>query len=467
VRRTALQENAITEGVIWKQLLVFFFPILFGTFFQQLYNTADAMIVGQYVGKEALAAVGGTTGSLVNLLVNLFVGVSSGATVIVAQFYGARRYEGVQNAVHTSMALALSAGVGLSVLGLLFAPLVLQAMSVPADIMGNAVTYIRIYFVGLTASGIYNIGSGILRAMGDTRRPLYFLIVSCMVNIVLDLLFVLGFGLGVAGAAIATTVSQMVSAWLIIRTLRRPETIYHLSWKKLRFTPGVLKSLLRIGLPAGLQADMYSFANIILQSCINSFGTNTMAAWTAFGKIDGFFWMIMSAYGVSITTFVGQNFGAQRYERIRKSVWVCLGMSLGTALLVGALYSLGAGLLISLFANDMAVIELGVHVVLRMSPFYFVYIFTEIFSGAIRGTGNALTPMLMVSGGICVFRIIWVFAVLPFSRTFDTVILSYPLSWALTSVLFIVYYFCSGWLKRRIQKAGHLPKQAGPGAPLP
>ncbi len=458
MQRAQLGENAITQGVIWKQLMVFFFPILFGTFFQQLYNTADAMIVGQFVGKEALAAVGGTTSNLINLLVNMFVGISSGATVIVAQFVGAKNYDGVQNAVHSSIALALVAGAGMTVLGIVFAPLALRAMSVPPQIMGYAVTYIRIYFLGLCASCIYNIGSGILRAMGDTKRPLYFLIVSCMTNIVLDLLFVLVFHWGVAGAAIATTISQVVSALLILRTLHRPETIYHLSWRKVRFTPQVLKNILRVGFPAGLQSDMYSIANIILQSCINSFGTDTMAAWTAFGKIDGFFWMIMSAFGVSITTFVGQNFGAQKYERIRKSVRVCLAFSFVTAVLVGGVFCLGARGLLSLFSQDAAVIDLGIHIVLRMAPFYFVYIFVEIFSGAIRGTGNALIPMLMVSGGICVLRIAWVFLVLPFQRTFDTVILSYPVSWAFTSVLFIVYYLHGGWLKKRIQKMGYAPE---------
>lgn len=309
-RRTAIEENSITQGVIWKQLLIFFFPILLGSFFQQMYNTADAVIVGKVVGKEALAAVGGATGALINLIVGFFVGLSSGATVILSQFFGARKHQEVSDTVHTAAAMALSFGAFLMVAGYILSPTLLRWMGTPEDIFDNAVTYIRIYFIGIIPSLIYNIGSGILRAVGDSRRPLYFLIAACMTNIVLDVILVVGFEMGVAGAAWATIISQLVSAVLVVLVLLRSHGAYQLQPRKIRFHPALLGRIMQIGLPAGLQSVMYSLSNVIIQSSVNAFGTDVLAAWTAYGKLDGLFWMIVGAFGVSITTFVGQNFGA-------------------------------------------------------------------------------------------------------------------------------------------------------------
>ena len=326
-REKKVMQNAITEGVIWKQLLLFFFPIVLGTFFQQLYNTADAIIVGKFVGKEALAAVGGTTGTLINLLVGFFVGLSSGASVIISQFYGARRSDDVSRAVHTTMALALVSGAVLTALGICFSKSVLIMMGTPADVLDYAVTYINIYFLGMIPSLIYNIGSGILRAVGDSRRPLVFLISATMTNIVLDVVLVIGLDLGVAGAAAATVLSQVVSAVLVLVTLCRSPQVYRVQFKKIRFHGDMLVRIVRIGLPAGLQSVMYSLSNIIIQASVNGFGTDVMAAYTAYGKVDGMYWMVINAFGVAITTFVGQNFGARLYDRMKKSINVCLGMS--------------------------------------------------------------------------------------------------------------------------------------------
>ena len=290
------------------QLLLFFFPIVLGTFFQQLYNTADAIIVGKFVGKEALAAVGGTTGTLINLLVGFFVGLSSGASVIISQFYGARKADDVSRAVHTTMALAVTSGALLTVTGILFSEKVLWMMGTPAEVMEYAVTYIRIYFLGMIPSLIYNIGSGILRAVGDSRRPLFFLIAATMTNIVLDIVLVLGLNMGVAGAALATILSQVVSAVLVMFTLCRSPQVYRVQLKKIRFYGDMFNLIIRIGLPAGLQS-----VNLIIQATLNGFGTDTMAAYTAYGKIDGRYWMVINAFGVAITTFVGQNFGARLY----------------------------------------------------------------------------------------------------------------------------------------------------------
>ncbi|MGN0990479.1 MAG: MATE family efflux transporter, partial [Candidatus Ventricola sp.] len=283
--------NGITEGVIWKQLLLFFFPIVLGTFFQQLYNTADAIIVGKAVGKEALAAVGGSTGTLINLLVGFFVGLASGASVIIAQLFGARRAQDVSRAVHTTMAMALSSGALLTVVGLLFSSTVLEWMGTPQEVMTYALPYLSIYFLGMIPQLVYNIGSGVLRAVGDSRRPMLFLICAALTNIVLDVILVLGLELGVRGAAIATVLSQVVSAVLILVSLCHAQPVYRLSFGKIRFHGDMLRRIVRIGLPAGLQSVMYSLSNLIIQASVNGFGTDVMAAWTAYGKIDGLYWM--------------------------------------------------------------------------------------------------------------------------------------------------------------------------------
>lgn len=459
MRHIAPAENGITEGIIWKQLLFFFFPILFGTFFQQLYNTADAVIVGRFVGKEALAAVGGSTSVLINLIVGLYVGLSSGVTVAVAQAYGAQKFEELSESVHTAVAMALLVGAGMTVIGLLVAPFALEAMGTPTELMDGALAYLRIYLLGLAPSFLYNVGAGVLRAVGDTRRPLYYLIIACLTNIALDLFFVVLLGWGVYGVAIATLVSQLACAALVTRALLQPGQIYRVFRKEIRISPSALKNILRVGVPAGIQSDMYSISNIILQSCINSFGTNTIVAWTAFGKIDGFFWMVMGAYGISITTFVGQNFGAQKYDRVRKSVKVCLGMSMATGVACSLLLWLGCGVFLHLFTTDTAVLEIGVEITRFLAPFYFTYVCVEILSGAIRGTGDSVVPMLMVCGGICIMRILWIFFVLPHNRTLLTVITSYPITWAITSMLFILYYWRGPWMRRRIAKCGYEPEK--------
>lgn len=448
-----------TEGPIWRHLLQFFFPILLGTFFQQLYNTVDAIIVGNFVGKEALAAVGGTTSVLINFLVNLFVGLSSGATVIVAQHYGARRHEEMRRTVHTSIALAIAAGLGVMILGVLLSGPVLTLMGTTSDVIGYAKTYLQVYFLGSVASFLYNIGSSILRAVGDNRRPLYFLIAACLTNIVLDLLFVVVLGWEVLGVALATVLSQVVSAVLVMAALCKPDSIFCVRRQEIRFYGDILKSVVRIGLPAGLQSDMYTLSNILIQSCINSFGTNTVAAWTAFGKLDAFYWLISAAFGVAITTFVGQNFGAQKYDRVRRSIWVCSAMALGTALLVSTLFCLAPSPLLRLFSSDADVLSIGTQMLWRMTPFYFVFVPVEIMAGGIRGTGDSVKPMLLTCGGVCVLRVVWIFTVLPHHNTLDTLLLSYPITWALTSALFVIYYLRGNWMRRQIAKAGFAPEE--------
>lgn len=454
----AVRENSITEGVIWKQLLIFFFPILIGTFFQQLYNTVDTIIVGQYVGTQALAAVG-TTGTLINLLVGFFVGLSSGATVIISQFFGGGDWKNLSKAVHTSVALALGGGAVIMVLGLLTARPSLGLLGVPEEILDDALLYLNIYYGGIVFCMIYNVGTGVLRAIGDSRMPLYVLIACCLVNIVLDLLFVVVFHWGVLGVALATVLSQVVSAVLIMLRLMCTREGYRVELRHIRFDRSILKNVIRIGLPAGLQSVMYSFSNLVIQASINSFGTDAIASWAAIGKIDGFIWMVMGAFGISITTFVGQNFGAQQYERMRKSIWVSMAMAAGTTVAISLLFYVFASPLIGLFSADAAVLESGVDIMRYLAPWYITFVCIEIFSGAIRGTGDSLIPMILTCGGVCLFRVAWIYLVLPSHHDFHTLILSYPVSWVITSVLFGAYYFHGGWLRRRIAAMGFEPEK--------
>ena len=455
VKRKPLS-NGITDGVIWKQLMLFFFPIVLGTFFQQLYNTADAIIVGKFCGKEALAAVGGATGSLVNLLVGFFVGISSGASVIIAQYYGARKGEDVSRAVHTAIALAVTSGALLTVIGLLLSEQLLVLMGTPEDVLVHAVAYIKVYFLGMIPQMLYNIGSGILRAMGDSRRPMVFLICAAMTNIVLDVILVLGADMGVVGAGLATILSQMLSAVLVLITLRNSHFSYQLKMRNIRFHGDMLSQIVHIGLPAGLQSVMYSVSNIIIQTSVNGFGTDVVAAWTAYGKIDGLNWMIINAFGIAITTFAGQNFGAKQYDRLKESVRTCLKLSAIAIISLSVMVLLFGKQMLRLFADDPVVIETGYSIMKVIVPAYVSYIFIEILSGAMRGTGEAFAPTMMTLTGICLVRVFWVSVILPMRHELTVLLRCYPLTWIITGLMFIIYYRRGGWLKRRIklQEAG-------------
>ena len=438
--------NSITEGVIWKQILIFFFPLLLGNFFQQLYNTTDAVVVGQFVGKKALSAVGGTTGTLINLLVGFFMGVSSGATVTISQYYGAKNEGEVSKAVHTSIALAIVGGAAIMLIGLIGAPFALTWMGTPEEIMPEALTYIRIYFGGMIANLLYNMGAGILRAIGDSRRPLYYLIAGCLVNIVLDIVFVAVFHWGVFGVAIATVLSQISSAVLVCITLIKTRNSYRLNIKEIRFHKLILMKIIEVGLPAGFQSMMYSFSNVIIQSSVNRFGTNVIAAWTAYGKIDGIFWMTMSSFGISVTTFVGQNFGAAKYDRVKKGIRVCLVMAMSVAIGMSVILYGGGSVIYRLFTQDELVIAKGMEILHFLVPTFFTYVCIEILSGSLRGMGSSLIPMILTSLGVCVLRIVWIFTMLPIWPDVKTVLVSYPISWVVTSILFIVYFI---WYTRK------------------
>ena len=447
-REMTVQKNGITEGVIWQQILIFFFPILFGTFFQQLYNTADAMIVGRFVGKEALSAVGGTTGTLINLLVGFFVGMSSGASVVVSQYYGANQQEQVKKAVHTAFCLAIGGGFCLMIIGQIFAPAAIRAMGAPEEIIDYSVTYMRIYFMGVIANLLYNMGAAILRAVGDSKRPLFFLICACLTNIVLDLLFVGGFKMEVAGAALATIISQALAAVLVLITLMRSKESYRFEFKSLKIDKLILKKIIQIGLPTGLQSVMYSVSNIVIQANINAFGTDTIAAWAVFGKIDGIFWMTMDALSISITTFAGQNYGAGKIDRLKKGTYVGLGMTvLITAILAGAVYNFGT-VISGLFTDDPMVLADSMAIIKFQAPFWFCYACVNVFPSTLRGIGDAFVPMLIICFGTCILRVIWIFTAGVIRPELYTTLFSYPLSWSVTSIAFIIYYYRFSAMKK-------------------
>ena len=438
----------ITEGVIWKQLLIFFFPILLGTFFQQMYNAVDTIIVGRFVGTQALAAVG-STGALISLLNGFCIGLSSGATVLISQFFGANDHPGVNKALHTSIGLSLVLGLFISFCGLCFGPQILQLMKTPDDCLDGALVYARIFFSGAIASMVYNMGAGILRAMGDSRRPMIFLVITCFINIFLDIYFVVVLKMGIAGAAVATVLSQIISAVLVVMVLLRLPTEYTLQLSRIRIDPILLKRILSVGVPAGLQFVTFDLANLLIQSGINSFGSATMAAFTAYAKADMLTWMLSGAFGVAITTFVGQNYGAQKYDRIYQSVRICLGMGVALIGFCSTLIILFRYFILGIFSADPEVIRLGAWLMLWVVPFNVIFVPVEIFGGAMRGTGYSAVPTAITSICVCLFRVLWLFTVVRRFHTLGMLMLCYPISWALADVAFLITYRRKNWLRRQ------------------
>ena len=443
-----MDRNDLTQGSIIGKLTQFFLPILFGMLFQQLYNTVDAVIVGNCIGPDALAAVGGSPAAIVNLFIGFFTGLSTGATVIVSQYYGAREGELMDRAVHTILAFCILAGLALSVLGFFSAEWSLRLVDTPEDILPLSVIYLRIYYSASVPLLLFNIGSGILRAVGDSRWPLVFLAFCCLLNIVLDLLFVAVFRRGVAGVAWATVISLTVSALLILRYLARPGSLCRFAWRRLRIHRGSLRRILMIGIPAGLQGSMYSISNLIIQAAVNGLGTLVVAAWTTTGKFDGLYWVTSNSMGAAICTFVGQCFGAGKIERMKRGIRSWLFAALGVSAAISALLLALAPYGFRLFTDDAEVLALAQEMIWYFAPFYIVWAFIEIFSNSLRGAGDSLNPMLIILGGVCVFRVLWVFFVFPAWHTLLGVSACYPASWILTALVFAVYYFHSNWLRR-------------------
>lgn len=350
--------------------------------------------------------------------------------------------------------MALVGAVALTFIGIFVAPYALKAMDVPDEVYPHALTYLRIYFGGTVFSLIYNIGSGILRALGDSRRPLYFLIVCCMTNLILDIVLVAGCNLEVMGAAIATVFSQFVSAVLVLHTLAHSEGAAKLHFKQIRLDPKELKKILYIGLPSGIQSVLYTISNMVIQSSVNSFGTTAAAAWTAYGRLDSVLWTVINSFGIAITTFVGQNFGAQQYGRMRKVVRTGIYMTGGTVVALSWTIVLVGKYVLLLFSKDPAVIAQGEEIIFAIMPFFFTFVGIEVFSSTMRATGDTIMPMIMTCFGVCVLRIVWIFFALPYNNTLSMLMYCYPITWSITSIMFIIYYLQGGWLKRRIKENG-------------
>lgn len=430
---------SMTEGKIWKKLLLFSIPLMMGSFFQQLYNTADSIIVGNYVGKEALAAIG-TTDNLINTFIGFFMGLSTGAGIIISQYFGAKDEKNVQIAVNTTIGLTFVMSVICTVCALGFRTQMLKLMNTPAEVFVQADAYLRIYFLGVTGLLFYNMGAGILRAVGDSRRPLYFLIFSTVLNIVLDLIFVAGFSLGVEGAAYATVISQGASAVLVMIVLSRERASYRVVWNRIRLNPEMIGKIVRVGLPMALQSAVVSFSNVFVQSYINHFGVAAMAGWLAYGKVDKFCLLSIQSLSLGLMTFVGQNYGAKRYDRIRKGIRTGLTMCFGIAICMIILINLFAESLVSMFIQSPDVVKFGTLFIHIEMPFYLALCVNSVYDSTLRGIGMTKGPMLIMMINSILFRQIYLFVVSRVSESMIPIVLGYPLGWILCSVMLVLYY---------------------------
>ena len=439
------KQNEMLSGSISKSILKFFFPILVGTFFQQFYNTVDAIIVGQFAGIEALSAVGGSSAIIVNLVVSIFMGLSAGCTVLISQYYGAKDQDNLHKALHTTYAFGLLGGVVFGLLGVVASPGLLKLLDTPSELFSQSNLYLTIYFSGIIFSFIYNLGSAVLRAIGDSKRPLYYLIVSTFVNISLDLVFVIAFKMSVLGVALATVISQAVSALLVTYCLavKTPDAKLVISRIRLDFL--MLRKMLAIGLPAALQSSTYAISNMVIQWAVNLFGVTVVAAFTAEGKVDIIFWMINGSFGTSIATFVGQNFGAGNIDRMKKGINRCLGMAMGTAIVIVASLLLFGKYMLLLFTKDVEVITVAARMIYLIAPGYLFFVFIEIFSSSLRAQGDTLIPTIINIIGIVVYRSLWV-TYFGHRLNLDMIMLCYPLSWIICSTAITIYYFLT--LKR-------------------
>ena len=440
--------NAITNGVIWTQLIIFFVPIFLQSVFQQLFSITDAIIVGQAVGKTALGAINSTS-NLIRLFINFFVGICSGTAIVVGQSWGAEDWEKVSRSVHTGAALSLIGGAALCAVCVALTPVFMWVMRIPQDMRALSSTYTWIYFLGIPGTFVYNMTAGILRAIGDSHRPFYYLIASLAVNVLLDLALVMGLRAGVAGAAVATAAAQYVCAALTVIRLCRAQDAARLTPKAVRIWKSECREMVKLGVPIGLQGVMYSISNIALQSTVNSLGTDVIASWGIHVKIDSVIWSVYDAFGIASSTFAAQNFGAGKLDRVRKSIRTSILLGLLIIAVLSALIYLFVEPLSRLFVDDETVVGIAAYVSRLMAPWYFFYLFGTVLSASIRGCGETLRPMLLTMTGTCGFRLLWVLMIHIFGGpTVFNVALGYPVSWFFQSALFVIYYFTGKWRSR-------------------
>ena len=435
----------MTEGPIWKRMILFAIPLFLGNLFQQLYNTADSLIVGNFLGSDALAAVS-SSGSLIFLMVGFFNGISLGAGVVIARYFGAREKEKVQDAIHTTVAFGIVAGILLTAIGLIMTPTFLRWMGTPTDVLKNSVLYFRIYFLGSIAFVLYNIFVGILQSVGDSRHPLIYLIISSVTNVVLDLLFIGVFRFGVGSAAVATILSQFLSAILCLIHLMRCKEDYQIHLKKIRFDFPMLKLIISNGLPSGFQNSIISFANVIVQSNINSFGKMAVAGCGAYSKIEGFGFLPITCFALSLTTFISQNLGARQYERAKKGAKFGVLCSITMAEIVGIIIFFTAPYLVAAFNNDPQVVAFGTAQARTITLFYFLLAFSHCIAGILRGAGKSTIPMFVMLICWCIIRVSYITVAVRIIPDIKVIFWAYPITWTLSSILFIIYYFKADWI---------------------
>lgn len=440
---------SLTEGPITKSIIYFSVPILLSNLFQQLYNSIDSAVVGSFAGDTALAAVG-STGSLINLLIGFFLGISTGAGILYAMHYGAGDYPGLKKLIDNALLLSIAAGAVISVAGIALAEKMLLWMGTPPEVLPHSKQYLQIYLGGTVITMVYNVGAGLIRAEGDSTRPLIYLIIGGVSNLFLDLLFVAVFGMGAAGAALATVLAQLVSAVLIVLRLTRLREDYRL--RPLKMKPDKLScwDITRISVPCGLQSSMFNISNLLVQAKINSFGSVAMAGVAAYSKIDGFIYMPMMALSLAVSTYVGQNIGAGQFVRVKKGIRVCLLLAIGTGLAMGSAVLLSCNSLLSLFTKDPAAREFALQMMWYMAPFAWVFVFSDILGGAMRGAGDAVKVTIITAVCICVFRILWLSFLLRFIHDIRIVYLCYPVSWILSSSVMSAVFLKGPGVKRTI-----------------
>lgn len=436
----------MTEGGIFKNLLFFATPLILGNLLQQMYNAVDSIIVGNYVGSNALAAVGAGA-SLIYLLIAFSLGASVGAGVIVSQYLGAKEKEGVHKAVHTAMTISIILGLILTASGILFSRKLLVMMNTPAEILDDAACYLRIYSYGLIFNVVYNMAAGILNAAGNSRRSLMYLAAAAVVNIFMDLLLIAGLKIGVAGAAIATNFSQAISCILALWFLFRVPADYRISLKSLRIHKAMALRIIQIGLPTGIQNMVISFSNILIQASINQYGATAVAGFSAYLKIDGFNILPVLSFSMAITTFIGQNYGAGKYDRMKKGMWVTLLMGIVYTVLTGILLLTFSGQIMRLFSEDVGVIAYGQTAMRYFCPFYWILAILHSLAGTVRGTGKSIPPMVVLLVSLCLFRIVWIQLVLPYYTSIEGIFILYPVSWMVGAVLMILYTWKGKWIE--------------------
>ena len=446
--KSSFMNKDLTTGVVWKRLLTFFLPIAAGTCIQQLYNAVDGLIVGRFVGTIALAAVGGSSAQVINVLIGFFVAVTAGASVVIAQIYGAGRKEDVGVAAGNAIAVFALLGVVLMGIGLVASPAMLRVLQTPADTIADSTLYLRIYFLGVPFVLVLNMESNMLRSVGDSLSPFLFMVVGCVTNIILDFVFVVLFHWGVAGVAIATVAAQIINMILLTRKLMLTNEPYRLSLSQFRLKGVYLRNMFSLGIPSGLQNTMYGLSNMIVQIGVNSLGTVVVASWAMTSKIDGIFWAVSNALGAAITSFVGQNFGARREDRVKLCVRQGLILAFSITIGLSGLIMLAAKPLLRILTEDPAVISTTWEMMLYFVPFYFTWTLIEVLSAVLRGSGDAVRPVVIIGLGICLFRILWIVTVFRWFHTLSVLCLTYVASWTLTSTIILIYFLKSNWMDR-------------------